>query len=160
MSATDFYFVSNVGNGSVWIGPRPLLQSFRTWPKSLSEIGVTHVVSLISKSEVATFSLQGEGRALNEFDIGFSHFPIDDFDTPDAATFPELINQLTTRLAQGENLFLHCAGGIGRAGTTAACLLVKHGMTAETAMALVSEKRGEKSPETIDQENFVKAFQP
>ncbi len=160
MSVTDFHFVSSVGNGSVWIGPRPLLQNFRTWPKSLAEIGVTHVVSLISKSEVETYNLQGEDRALNDVGVGFSHYPVDDFDTPDAATFPELINRLTTRLAQGENLFLHCAGGIGRAGTTAACLLVKHGMAAEAAMELVSKRRGEKSPETTNQENFVKAFQP
>jgi hypothetical protein len=33
-------------------------------------------------------------------------------------------------------------------------------MTADAAMALVSEKRGKKSPETIGQEKFVRAFQP
>ena len=156
----DFHFVSNIGNGSIWMGPRPLLQNFATWPKALTEIGVTHVVSLMAQSEVEKYGLQGEGRALNDVGIGFTRFPVDDFKTPDAAAFPELANKLTDHLERGENLFLHCAGGVGRAGTLASCLLVKNGMTADAAMALVSEKRGKKSPETIGQEKFVRAFQP
>lgn len=97
MSENLIYFIAKINNGSLYIGPRPLLQNFRTWPESLSDIGVTHVVSLVAQSEVEKFNLQGEGRPLNDIGIGFSHFPIDDFDTPDAATFPKFIETLTIR---------------------------------------------------------------
>ena len=118
------------------------------------------MVSLIEDAEIDRHGLRREEFALSSAGIGFTRFPICDFQTPDPATFPQFIEDMSKRLSDNENILLHCAGGIGRAGTTASCLLVKNGMSADAAMALVSEKRGEKSPETIDQENFVKAFQP
>jgi len=144
LSKQPFYFIANIGNGSLWMGPRQ---------------GVTHVVSLIENAEVERYRLESEGNVLENLDIGFTRFPVDDFNTPDAVKFQQLIADLTARLKQNETLFLHCAGGVGRAGTTASCLLVNHGMDPDDTMTLVSSQRGEKSPETLEQEEFVRGFQ-
>ena len=160
MSQQSFYFVSKSGNGAVWIGPRPSFEKLHSWANALKNTGITHVVSLIENTEVEHHGLETEGEVLKKLSIGFTRFPVNDFNTPDAAKFLQLIDDLSKRLSQGENLFLHCAGGVGRAGTTASCLLVKQGMSSDAAMELVSKQRGEKSPETDGQANFVRAFQP
>lgn len=35
----------------------------------------------------------------------------------------DIVDDLATRLGKGENIYLHCWGGRGRAGTIGACLL-------------------------------------
>ncbi len=160
MSKASVYFISKVSNGFLFIGPRPQAQSLKEWTNQLQEYKINHVVSLIEEAEVTRHGLQNEGDELNSLGIGFTRFSVDDFQTPNAATLPSLINDLSARLSNGEHLFLHCAGGVGRAGTITSCLMVKHGMTPNDAMELVSQQRGEKSPETDEQANFVRAFQP
>ena len=54
-------------------------------------------------------------------------------------------------------MVVHCRGGLGRAGLTAACLLVQAGMEPGEAMALVRKTR----PGAIEnsrQEKFVREF--
>lgn len=149
------FSIGTVGPGHLSIGPRPKLQDFTVWLKMIETGGIDHVVSLITREEVEAYGLNGEGRSLNDIGRGFTHFPIDDFDTPDVDGFSALIANLKKRLENGEHLFLHCAGGIGRAGTTASCLLIEFGSKANDAMAKVSAARGETCPETPDQVAFV-----
>ena len=59
---------------------------------------------------------------------------------------------------------MHCAGGIGRTGTTVGCYLVRHGNDGATALQEVnrlfqnSDRSAESwsSPETRQQMNFVR----
>ena len=56
--------------------------------------------------------------------------------------------------AAGCDVLVHCRGGLGRAGTIAARLLVELGMEPETAIASVRAVRPG-AIETSDQEKFV-----
>src|SRR5262245_38190819 len=51
--------------------------------------------------------------------------PIHDLHAPPLDDARALLGELTARLERGEHLLMHCAAGIGRAGTMAACLLVE-----------------------------------
>lgn len=75
----------------------------------------------------------------------------------DRERFAEFLDELMDALLDGQGVVLHCRGGLGRAGLSAACLLVQAGMDPERAMALVRRAR----PGAIEndrQEDFVRAF--
>ena len=153
-----FFEIGSVGNGRLIIGPRPQAGTLDDWVNAAKGTGINHVVSLIEEAEVERYGLDREGERLAANGIGFTRFPVDDFDIPDDGAFRKLIDDLTTKLGSGQTLFLHCAGGVGRAGTTASCLLVEHGWEPDDAMKLVSKKRGMRSPETAAQEDFVRRW--
>lgn len=75
--------------------------------------------------------------------------PVDD-------TLP-FIDGLISRLRAGERLLVHCAAGIGRAGTTAACILVRLGTSVDDALRTVRESRAMAGPEVGPQLELVHA---
>lgn len=146
-------------NEQLAIGPRPNASEMNQWCAMMAENGIDYVVSLISQEEVKAYGIENEEECLKEYDIGFDSFPIHDYDVPDEEEFVEMMDGLIEKHAQGKNIFLHCAGGVGRAGTLACCLLVAQGMETDDAVKLVSEKRGRASPETKGQIEFVQDYQ-
>ena len=65
------------------------------------------------------------------------HLPIRDVSTPGPefeAKWPEISRQLRSRLDAGENVVVHCRGGLGRAGMISARLLVESGVEPEAAI--------------------------
>ena len=69
----------------------------------------------------------------------------------------DTVNQIRARLSIGEHIVVHCRGGLGRAGTVAACILVSDGMEATAAIKLVRTSRPG-DIETRGQEAFVRGF--
>lgn len=70
-----------------------------------------------------------------------SHHPIVDNDIPTVAEMSATLDAIDAALADGETVYVHCWGGIGRTGTVIACWLVRHGSTPEDAIALIRERR-------------------
>lgn len=67
------------------------------------------------------------------------------------------VDGLAARLRSGEHLLVHCAAGIGRAGTTAVCLLIRLGVPLDEAMSTVREARAMAGPEVGAQLALVRA---
>jgi len=53
----------------------------------------------------------------------FVHVPIDDMQTVDDKIIVRLAEEIVRRFKNGENIYLHCAGGHGRTGTVALVVL-------------------------------------
>jgi len=86
-------------------------------------------------------------------------FPIPDFQIPtDAQAFPKFVEEVADHVRSGDRILIHCAGGIGRTGTFAVCLLKALGLQLNDAMKYVST--GGSGPETTLQERFVAEFLP
>jgi protein-tyrosine phosphatase len=72
------------------------------------------------------------------------HLPIHDYCVP-SETFEEnwqiYGKYIRTRLRNGENIVIHCKGGLGRAGMIAARLLAELGVDPERAIRLVRMAR-------------------
>ena len=86
------------------------------------------------------------------------HMPIPDVRTPGPefeAKWPAVSRGLRTRLEAGENILVHCRGGLGRAGMTADRLLVESSVDPEVATARVRAVRPE-AIETRPQEHWVR----
>jgi ADP-ribosyl-[dinitrogen reductase] hydrolase len=76
--------------------------------------------------------------------IMWVHVPIPDVSTPGPefeTKWPEVSRQLRPGLDAGENVLVHCRGGLGRAGMIAARLLVETAVDLEDAMERVRAVR-------------------
>jgi ADP-ribosyl-[dinitrogen reductase] hydrolase len=96
----------------------------------IADWGAASVVTLVEDHELASLGVTGLGDAVRAAAMEWQHLPIRDVSVPDAAfetawqkTGPMLRNQLRA----GFNVLVHCKGGLGRAGTVAARLLIDLG---------------------------------
>ncbi|MFO0727086.1 MAG: cyclin-dependent kinase inhibitor 3 family protein [Myxococcota bacterium] len=116
------------------------------------------IVSLIEAHEFASLgvpNLIGEATARG---MTVDHFPIPDVNVPkDMAATAALIDRLVEHLKAGDNILVHCRGGLGRTGTIAACVLVALGFSAQEAIDEVRKSRPG-TLETSGQESFVSQF--
>jgi len=62
---------------------------------------------------------------LKERDLDYVHFPIYDKTVAEDDDILGLVENLYTRLNEGENLFVHCRGGHGRTGVVMCLLYAK-----------------------------------
>lgn len=85
------------------------------------------------------------------------HLPMRNFGLPeDPAAFRDGIRQVAEALRAGDAVMLHCAAGLGRTGTTAACVLKALGLSAEEAMQRVREAGS--NPQNAQQSGLVTWF--
>jgi protein-tyrosine phosphatase len=90
------------------------------------------------------------------------HLPIRDVGTPGPEfeeQCPAHSKRLRQRLDEGENIVVHCRGGLGRAGMVLARLLVESGVEPKAAMERVRAARPG-AIETPQQEEWVRSSSP
>jgi Dual specificity phosphatase, catalytic domain len=87
--------------------------------------------------------------------------PIVDMGTTTIPHMARILNDIDVALADGEGVYVHCWGGIGRTGTVIGCWLVRHGLdngdairTIETLRRLVLDSFMP-SPQTTAQRAMV-----
>jgi protein-tyrosine phosphatase len=125
---------------------------------ALERTGAASVVCLNEAAElrdrypayVAWLTAHAGGRAV--------WFPIHDLHAPDLDAVRPLLADLGARLARGDGLLLHCGAGVGRAGTIAASLLLRLGLSLEDALASVAAHRPTAGPQTDVQADFLVAL--
>lgn len=119
--------------------------------------GANAVLSLIEDHEFEMLGVPKLGEALNAHDIDWFHFPIRDLDVPADALIDKwaaLSPQLHAIMERGGRVVVHCRGGLGRAGTIAALMLIERGWSAPQAISDVRAVRPG-AIETADQESWV-----
>jgi protein-tyrosine phosphatase len=94
---------------------------------------------------------------LSALGIELVHSPIGDYSVPSKEQAEELSRMILEDVRSGKDILIHCMGGLGRSGTISACVLVRHGMSAEGAVGLVRRVRPG-TLETDQQVEFVKKF--
>jgi protein-tyrosine phosphatase len=125
---------------------------------ALARIGATTVVCLNERHElddrypdyVAWLVAERGPRAL--------WHPIPDLHAPELREAAVLVDELLRRLALGHGLLVHCGAGFGRAGTTAACVLVMLGAEPDEAIDVVAAHRPMAGPEAGSQRLLVEAM--
>ena len=96
-------------------------------------------------------------RNIYKHNLKWIHIPIADLKAPDHEFKKKWITTKTllkNELLKGNNIVLHCKGGIGRSGTIAALILIEHGEENANAIKCVRKKR-QGAIENELQEQFV-----
>jgi ADP-ribosyl-[dinitrogen reductase] hydrolase len=115
------------------------------------------LVTLLEDHELGRLSVSNLGDEVRRRHIDWYHLPIRDVSTPNAdfeRAWQQVGPQLLARIRSGCNVLVHCKGGLGRAGTVAARLLVELGTEPAQAIRQVREVRPG-AIETAAQERYV-----
>ncbi len=121
--------------------------------------GATALVTLIEPHEFDLLAILGLGRETEARGLEWLHLPIRDVSIPDDQfnrVWRSISARLRARLEAGENIVVHCRGGLGRAGMITARLLVESGVDAGEAVRRVRRARPG-AIETMAQEAWVKS---
>lgn len=126
--------------------------------------GINVFVDLTTADELPAYNtLLREQASYHNMKTRYHRFPVGDFGVPSRAHMREILDYLDAMLENGNKLYLHCWGGVGRTGTVVGCYLVRHGMTGEQAINQLAvwwqdvpkHAIHPRSPETDEQVNFV-----
>jgi ADP-ribosyl-[dinitrogen reductase] hydrolase len=111
--------------------------------------GAAVVVTLMEEHEFEMLKVDDLPGQVRQRGMEWLHLPIPDLSAP-CIEFERMWEEdggrIRTLLSLGENVLLHCRGGLGRTGTVAALLLVEFGAASADAITLVRQTR----PGTIE----------
>jgi ADP-ribosyl-[dinitrogen reductase] hydrolase len=119
--------------------------------------GAAVVVTLVEPHELTELRVPNLGYEVRRRHMQWLHLPISDYSTPGQEfelAWKVAGPRLQDPLDAGFGILVHCKGGLGRAGTIAARLLVEAGMPADDAIRLVRLRRPG-AIETKEQERHV-----
>jgi len=129
--------------------------------RALVEAGVTLFLDLTEPGEVDSYLVpltteaKRQGRTVHH-----QRLPIPDMEVPSDEHMIRILDTIDAALAEGETVYVHCLGGIGRTGTAVGCYLVRHGMEGEDALKAIVQMRGGllDSPQTDEQHAMVRGW--
>ena len=134
---------------------------FESWDAFESEARRSRlalVVCLTSRGELAELSPDYHA-AVTQGAVPFRwlNLPMRNFGLPeDRAGFRHDVQKIAGVLRQGDSVLLHCAAGIGRTGSTAACVLKALGLSTDEALSRV--RAAGSNPENALQSGLVDLF--
>jgi protein-tyrosine phosphatase len=102
--------------------------------------GAKLVLTLVEPAELTALKVPHLGHEIEKRGIAWRHLPIADYSVPSIAFEQQWATQgyeIRQMLRNGDDMLVHCKGGLGRAGMIAARLLVELGMEPEAAIQAV-----------------------
>ena len=124
--------------------------------------GATAVISLITDKEITVLQVRGLREAVEERNMEWWHLPIPDLEPPGSdfeRDWKIAGAAIRDRLRMGFDVLVHCRGGLGRAGTVAARLLVELGEDPDAAIRKVRKARPG-AVQTSGQERHILRCEP
>ena len=103
--------------------------------------GIQVIVCLLEWSEMKALDITEYPKKAQDRGLLFYHLPIRDRFIPQDKEVDALIPIVAQHLIAGQNILVHCRGGLGRAGTICACCLCYFGYDGNTAIDTVRKQR-------------------
>ena len=112
----------------IYVGP----QYRRRGRRRLAQWGITGVVNMRIEYDDAAHNLL-VGR--------YCHLPTVDDAAPTLEQLEQGVVFMRQVIAEGGKVYIHCAGGVGRAPTMAVAYFVRHGLSVDDAIRLIKRSR-------------------
>lgn len=145
--------------GLTWLpGRRDAGRDMHADIQRMQEQKVSAVLCLLAADEFRRYGVEGLLASYKQAGLEVLHVPIVDGSVPSQPEMQAVIDWIESRLQSNGNVVAHCVGGLGRAGTVAACWLKHHGSSADAAIRDVRDARSPRAIETLMQEEFVRDF--
>ncbi len=155
-----------------WVIPGKFLAG--EYPRNLDETSSLEKIARLIQVGVSAFiDLTEEDEGLLPYQpllqryriesISHQRFAIRDVSVPESRdTTIAILDAIDLHLSQGNLVYLHCFGGIGRTGMIVGCWLARHGFPGEAALQRLHQLWEQcpksvwtKSPETRQQEAYL-----
>ena len=143
--------------GSITLMPKPPgADQLSDFIQYLQHKEIDVLVSLLQFDEINRHGLVHTDSICQSHEINYINFQIKDHFVPQFfLPFNQLIESLCQDLLAGKNIAIHCYAGIGRTGLTAAATLIKLGLQVDEALIMLSQVRGLRVPETLEQISWL-----
>ncbi len=155
----DWLSHESIAPGSLAITLLPGRRDFdRSLDADIDEIlghGISNVVCLATQGELDSFGVRNLLDIYKKQGLDTHHLPILDQEVASPKLTSAAVKWINDALSAGKKVLVHCVGGLGRAGTVAACTLVSNGVAPDAAIAHVREARSQRALETAVQVEFV-----
>jgi protein-tyrosine phosphatase len=145
--------------GSLWLSAMPgRFASWRDFEREARDAGLKMVVCLTPLDEVRELSPTYHAAIVRGgAPYEWLHLPMPNFGVPeDGEAFRRSIERVAQALRAGERVMMHCAAGLGRTGSAAACVLKSLGLQTDEALQRV--KAAGSNPQNAQQSGFVDWF--
>lgn len=145
--------------GSLWLSSMPgRFESWAAFEAQARGADLALVVCLAAREEVCELSPQYDDAVrTGAAPFRWMHLPMRNFGLPEDPTgFRRDVHEVVRALRDGQAVLLHCAAGLGRTGTAAACVLKALGLDAHEALARVREAGS--NPQNAQQSGLVSWF--
>lgn len=127
---------------------------------ALSRWGCRLLLTLVEDHELRELQVEGLPDVVQRAGIDWRWLPTPDGSAPgDLTPWRPVLDRMRALLTEGARVAVHCKGGLGRAGTAAAMILIEEGVSPVDAMARVRAAR-HGAIETAAQERFLLAYPP
>lgn len=143
----------------LWLHSMP--GRFESWTEFLSKaqaVRLGKIVCLTPMHELSGLSPSyGQAVASGELPFRFLLLPMRNFGLAgEQQAFRSGIEQIAADLRGGDSVLMHCAAGIGRTGTAAACVLKTLGLERDEALEWV--RLAGSDPQSAAQSGLVDSF--
>jgi protein-tyrosine phosphatase len=145
--------------GQVWLASMPgRFESWSAFEREARAAGIATVVCLAPREELAELSPEYHAAlARGRLPFRWMLLPMRNFGLPDdPAAFRRDIAGIAQSVRGGDRVLLHCAAGLGRTGSAAACLLKALGIDEQDALQRV--RAAGSNPQNAQQSGLVHWF--
>lgn len=133
--------------------------------RRLLGIGIDAFVDLTEEDELPHY--EKIIMQITDKPVIYRRFAVQDYSVPDQEKMNDIIRHLKNLSENGQRIYVHCRGGIGRTGTVVGCWLKNRGLSGKEALEKLDQlfsasnaARFTRSPETEEQRNFVLSYPP
>jgi protein-tyrosine phosphatase len=120
---------------------------------------VQRLILLVTDAELERWGDADIVERAAEVEIVMDRFPMPDGEPPASIeVMDRIVERIRAARGGGASVVVACMGGVGRAGTVAACVLADNGVAAADAIQRVRAARHPEAVETPAQERFVATY--